>query len=198
MSNLANPSPPPTELRDRLEELVLKDLLGPAGGPEEEVTGNVRDRYLIGMLAPRGQRSQPEPPDDAARSADEAPDDGPMDLLPAQAPTMFPSSFGLTCVIDGGAEAVLVTARWGRYERVHSASQTHAKTGVPLLVWKRVPMGGATQEWPLVAGARDQFAHAGDREVRIKSITRRAGDSWIVTFFLINTQQEPEQNRDAA
>ncbi|HEY1011516.1 MAG TPA: hypothetical protein VGE07_02350, partial [Herpetosiphonaceae bacterium] len=186
------------ELRDALEDLVRKDLLGPAGGPEEEVTGNVRDRYLIGMLAPRGQRSQPEPPDDPARSADEAPEDGPMDLLPSQAPSMFPSSCGLTCTIDGSATAVLVTARWGRYERIHSEHQTKAKTGAPLLVWKRVPMGGQPQEWPLVAGTQERPAHGDDPAVLVKSVTRRAGDSWIVTFFLINQQDEPEQSRDAA
>ena len=69
-------------------------------------------------------------------------------------------------------------------QRVRSDSRTHPKTEAPLLVWKRVPMGGAAQEWPLVAGTEEQRAHPGE-EVWIKSITRRAGDSWIVTFFLI-------------
>lgn len=34
-----NPTPPPTpaDLRDMLTEMVVKDLLGPAGGPEEEL-----------------------------------------------------------------------------------------------------------------------------------------------------------------
>jgi len=42
-----------------LEERVVGDLLGPAGGPDEELTErNVRDRYLVGVLAPR---SQPQP-----------------------------------------------------------------------------------------------------------------------------------------
>ena len=45
--------PSPAALRDELEQLVLQDLLGPAGGPEEELDeGSVRDRYLVGMLAP--------------------------------------------------------------------------------------------------------------------------------------------------
>ena len=29
--------PSPADLRDELEQAVLRDLLGPAGGPEEEV-----------------------------------------------------------------------------------------------------------------------------------------------------------------
>jgi hypothetical protein len=37
-----------------LEDLVVRDLLGPAGGPEEEVIEDrVREHYLVGMLAPR-------------------------------------------------------------------------------------------------------------------------------------------------
>jgi hypothetical protein len=32
---------------------VMDDLLGPADGPEEEINGmSVRDRYLVGKLAP--------------------------------------------------------------------------------------------------------------------------------------------------
>ena len=46
----SNP-PSPSAIRDELERLVLLDLLGPAGGPEEEVEdSSVRDRYLVGAL----------------------------------------------------------------------------------------------------------------------------------------------------
>ena len=47
------PGCPPMQLRAKLEEMVVHDLLGPAGGPKEELSErNVRDRYLIGVLAP--------------------------------------------------------------------------------------------------------------------------------------------------
>src|SRR5262249_22684446 len=53
--------PSPTQLRAMLEEMVLGALLGPAGGPDEELTeGNVHDRYLVGVLAPR-PLAQPAP-----------------------------------------------------------------------------------------------------------------------------------------
>ena len=59
--------PTPSLIRDELEAAVLRDLLGPAGGPEEEVDENsVRDRYLVGMLAPRRQVMAPEEFDDLA------------------------------------------------------------------------------------------------------------------------------------
>ncbi|MHB8836204.1 MAG: hypothetical protein ACYC9Y_10905 [Candidatus Methylomirabilia bacterium] len=40
-------------IREELVRLFCNDLLGPAGGPEEEILENrVRERYLLGMLAP--------------------------------------------------------------------------------------------------------------------------------------------------
>ena len=58
MSDAVLPAvPSPTQLRAMLEEMVLGDLLGPAGGPDEELTErNVHDRYLVGVLAPRRQQ----------------------------------------------------------------------------------------------------------------------------------------------
>ncbi len=43
-----------TAIRDELQELVLKDLLSPAGGLEEELDElYAREHYLVGMLAPQ-------------------------------------------------------------------------------------------------------------------------------------------------
>ena len=40
-------------IRNLMQFAVQDDLLGPAGGPEEEIIGmSVRDRYLVGKLAP--------------------------------------------------------------------------------------------------------------------------------------------------
>src|SRR5213080_2767783 len=42
------------QLRPKLSDMVVNDLLGPASGPDEEITErNVHDRYLVGVLAPR-------------------------------------------------------------------------------------------------------------------------------------------------
>jgi len=41
-------------IRELLQLAVMHDILGPASGPEEEIVGmSVRDRYLVGKLAPR-------------------------------------------------------------------------------------------------------------------------------------------------
>ena len=65
-------APPPGTIRDELERLVLNDLLGPAGGPEEEVDErNITDRYLIGMLAPQRRRTGPDAPEEPERASDQ-------------------------------------------------------------------------------------------------------------------------------
>src|SRR6478672_1872460 len=51
--------PSSLELRDLLEEMAVRELRGPVQGEEEEVPGRIRDRYLVGILAPR-QRSEDE------------------------------------------------------------------------------------------------------------------------------------------
>ncbi len=69
--------PSATALRDELERLVLQDLLGPAAGAEEEVDEtNVRDRYLVGMLAPRDQQMAPEEMDELAIPEEGSMEDG--------------------------------------------------------------------------------------------------------------------------
>ena len=192
--------PSPAALRAELERLVILDLLGPAGGPEEEIAeGGVRDRYLVGMLAPRQQQVAPEEQDDLDPAGEDAPDDGPIDRGATQAPTMFPSSFGLTFTVDGAAQLLQVTASWGRYHRVKSETLTTEKTGAPATVWKREPMGGQPHPIRLRAGPVAAFpADPAQPEVVVRGIVRRSTDSWIVTLFLVNTQVEPEKLRDSA
>ena len=55
--------PPPSslDLRAQLESLARNDLLGPAGAPEEIVDDrSVRGRYVLGLLAPKGQSALPQ------------------------------------------------------------------------------------------------------------------------------------------
>ena len=52
----------PSDFRNELTEMVIRDLLGPAGGPDEELNqyeDHAYQRYLVGMLAPKDERSPP-------------------------------------------------------------------------------------------------------------------------------------------
>ena len=68
--SLSEQLPSPIQLRAELEAMVCRDLLGPAGGPEEELTERVRDRYIVGHFAPRGQSILPDEQDDPAAGGD--------------------------------------------------------------------------------------------------------------------------------
>ncbi|MCD0459558.1 DISARM system helicase DrmA [Roseiconus lacunae] len=52
-NQLKDEVPPPLKLRDMLEDMAIRELVGPAQGAEEEVDERIRDRYLVGILAPR-------------------------------------------------------------------------------------------------------------------------------------------------
>ncbi len=57
--------PSAAAMREELEEMVLRDLLGPAGGPDEELEDDrVQERYLVGMLAPNKLQTMPEEQDE--------------------------------------------------------------------------------------------------------------------------------------
>src|SRR5437899_8306248 len=114
---LALAIPTPTVLRDELEAMVLRDLLGPAGGEDEEVDEDrVRDRYLIGMLAPNELQTVPEEQDELGVAEESALDDGPADVNVSQKATLCPSSMGMSFCVDKGATGLLVTVHWGQYK----------------------------------------------------------------------------------
>lgn len=130
-------APSPSDIREELQAAVMRDLLGPAGGPEEEVDEtSVRERYLVGMLAPRRQVLEPQQFDDLAVGGEGTAEEGTTDIGAPQATTMFPSSFGMTFCVDGAASALLATVRWGQYDRAESAT-LKTEAGNPKQVWKR-------------------------------------------------------------
>jgi hypothetical protein len=185
----------PTQIRDALEEAVIRDLLGPAGGTDEEVEEtSVCDRYLVGLLAPRRQIIEPEQHDDLAVGGNGTPEEGTTDIGAPQARTMFPSSFGLTFCVDGAAKALSVTARWGRYDKVKSET-AETEAGNPKTVWKRRPIEGSfvavLEEGPWKRRPNDEFP-----AVAVQGLVRRQGEDWIVTLFLVNGQEEQKPNRD--
>lgn len=188
-----------TYIRELLQTAVIDDLLGPADGPEEEIIGmSVRDRYLVGKLAPQETRIEEEDqlpstsgggePEEAAREVDASTNQ-----------SLVPSSFGFTFCVDGDTDKVELHASWGRYVRADSERENE-KTGKPFLCWKRVPSGGSST----VSLANKTIApfSIDDKcpEVLVQgtvSAPLTNGDR-LVTLFLINTQKMPDKNQDEA
>src|SRR5437773_12260434 len=116
--------PSPMKIREELEQMVLKDLLGPVGGPEEEIDEqSVRDRYLVGMLAPKRQELSPEEFDELPVGGSGSIEDGSTEYTSPAAKTMFPSSFGMTFCLGLEAKELQLSAHWRHYHRDRSATR---------------------------------------------------------------------------
>jgi hypothetical protein len=205
MTELLKPTLSDMQLRARLEEMVLHDLLGPAGGPEEEIAErNVHDRYLVGILAPHAEgagtaaatkpaaqeagedeeEDVPSIPDELAQAGDDTADDGKTDQDVPVVQAHYPSSVGMTFCVDLSAKAIKVEATWGQYLRVAKEEGSKAR------VWKRKPRGG-NFEIPLKAGTVNP--REPDPEVAgvcVRGVIRKRDRHFIITLFLVNGQEQ--------
>ncbi len=192
--NLAMPST--LDLRAMLEDMVLRDLLGPAGGPEEIVEErNVRGRYIVGLLAPRGQTALPDDDDDDLSEAGLDTEDGKPDSASPKATTILPSSIGMTFTVAGSAQEIQIIACYGRYERV----TLDAGTDKERRAWKRTPVEGVSNPIPLKPGKFKPWpVSVAYPDVYVRGLIRHRSDQWIITLYLINAQAEPKRNKDTA
>jgi hypothetical protein len=193
MSTILQSNPSSMKIREELEQMVLSDLLGPAGGESEEITEqSVRDRYLVGMLAPKRQELLPEEFDELQQGGIGTVEDGAVDYTALPTKTMFPSSFGMTVCVDLDADELQITARWGHYDRARS-EQSGEK-----LVWKRSQKDGTSDPISIKAGKLSWTPDPEFPEVQVVGLVRKRNDHWSITVFLVNGQDEPKKRRDAA
>ncbi|HMR67759.1 MAG TPA: helicase, partial [Anaerolineae bacterium] len=197
---LAQTIPTPLELRAMLEAMVRADLLGPAGGPAEIVDErNVRDRYIVGRLAPRGQRLLPDEQDELALGGAGGDDqDGKAELGLSQTATIYPSSIGLTFSVAGTAEAIQIMARYGQYQRLAAESVPDYKGQSPL-VWQRRPVEATSAPISLKPGDLGPWRpDPNNADVYVRGLCRRRDACWTITLFLVNAQPEPKTRIDEA
>ena len=216
-------------IRELLQLAVMDDLLGPAGGPHERIVDmSVRDRYLVGKLAPRedaqggieglegplAEEDVEEPADPivpgqhepgaefgTATGRVEPESDSSDEIDAASNQSLVPSSFGMTFCVDGDVQRIEIEARWGCYERV--PNEEHELTrpnGQKAKVWQRLPCGGKLVLRLAEGVIPHQAPDANRPAVRIQGSIRakNANGDRLVTLFLINTQEEPDTNRDTA
>ena len=183
-----------------LEEAVIKDLLGPAGGPDEEIAdGTIRDRYLVGMLAPNMRRLRPEEVDRDTAEEPGGSEDGDAEDGAVAQETMLPSSMGLSFCLASRSTHLRVTVRWGQYKRMLSETLT-TDAGKPRLVWKRFQRERTVvldklEEGPfepVPVGAEGQRPD----DVVLRGIGREVKGGFIVGLFIVNRQTEQEKARD--
>lgn len=186
-------NPTPADLRNELTEMVVRDLLGPAGGSDEELNqyeDHAYQRYLIGMLAPKGSEIAGGELDELATGEGNEGEEGvPESGVPAGS-TYFPSSMGLSFVVAMDSLEIVVEAEWGQYLRIKSATQTN-KGGNPANVWKRNPVIAPPLTLALKDGnIRPTLLHEEHPLVQLQGRMRLTADGWVVTMFLVNQQEE--------
>ena len=161
-------------LRNLLRLAVIDDLLGPAGGPHEEIIEmSVRDRYLVGKLAPisnDGSHTTEEPYSiDSAIDEDleiyannehisfdkhsnhvDHEDNEEKEVDSSVSQILVPSAMGITFYVDSKVSSILLSASWGHYERAQSEKAV-GNESKPSRCWKRIPCGGSF-ELPLAEG----------------------------------------------
>lgn len=219
-------------VRELLQLAVKDDLLGPANGPYEQILDmSVRDRYLVGRLAPLdakekggefgidGSGDEDEEPEDlivkaqaskATPTSNIKPEpDASEEIDAASNQSLIPSSMGFTFCVSGEEKSIQLQASWGRYERfyehemykTHTDPETGEETkGAKVKVWQRIPCGG-TFNLLLETGAIKPISI--DKEnpaVVIQGTIRKPNENGdrLITIFLVNTQTEPDTNRDMA
>ena len=193
-------TPTPADLRDELTEMVVRDLLGPAGGPEEELDQNedhAYSRYLIGMLAPKGQEVPGDELDELATGDGEASEEGEPDTGVPAGNTYFPSSMGLSFVVALEVEVLVVEAEWGQYRRQPSLTQTR-RDGQPANALRRFPVLPPPRRIRLSEGLLEAKAlHPDHPQVLLQGSIRATPVGWVVTLFMVNQQEETRRRGEA-
>ena len=202
------------ELRDEVEALIRDDLIGPVGGPTEELFDPPVDRYLLGMLAPRygsapaaggGWQASTEDDEDEDASTlaaerlpeDELAEGGTADALreegtpedrPPAAEQLVPSAFGLTFALADDCDRLLVAAEWGSYEK-HTSAEKLGRDDRPARVWRRRPCGGERTISVPASGPLERFVPDPElAEVVVRGLVRRRNGHRLISLFLVNEQ----------
>jgi hypothetical protein len=194
------------QVRDELQDLVERDLLGPWGGEEETFPKRAmgpRERYLVGMLGPKHQRrstlDDADIPSDAefgvrGERAGEGSADLPEVLSPQSLGKLWASSMGLSFCVGPDTDAVLVTAEWGHYAK--REVEIDGATGT---VWARETVrlerevrldGDPDAKLPLTASDLSVPC------VYLSVMVRPYGRTRTVELTLVNGQEEQRINGD--
>jgi len=199
------------QVRDELVELIERDLLGPWDGEVEVLpprSAGPGERYLVGRLGPR---HDPQSGTDVAGGAvdteiaaggDGADGELPELLTMQNAGRMWASSMGLSCVVASGVDTLTVTASWGHYSKAEvlddAGNLRRSWSRETARYPKHVRFGdGPSQRIPLtMPDARLSGVYLAV-DVRPRANGSDAG-AHVVELGLVNAQDEPPVNKDAA
>ncbi|MEV4197561.1 DISARM system helicase DrmA [Micromonospora globbae] len=148
--------------RENLVDILERELLGPANGPDEVLDASPDVVYLVGRIAPVRLKAEDDDPKDAetdeavtdvgdaldAREGRGVPvtaveesgagaDEDAVEDEPQKRGLMIPASMGLRCQLPTDVAEFTVTASWGVYEPVKDKGEDGKQT---LRRYKRTPV----------------------------------------------------------
>jgi len=197
------------EVRDKFQEMVGRDLLGPWDGETEQFKPRAmgpRERYLVGMLGPKHvPKSSVDEADTASDTESsvhgdtkgEGGGDLPEVLTPQNLGRIWASSMGLSFAVDADIDALAVTVEWGQYTK----QETEDEDGKKRSVWGRESIvftpgirldSEPSRRIPLTAPDKDSPG------VQLAVAVRPRAKRRVVELTLINGQNELPTNGDAA
>ncbi|MCW2944429.1 MAG: helicase domain protein, partial [Actinoallomurus sp.] len=186
------------QVRDELEKLVQRDLLGPWDGPLEQFPPKrmgPRERYLVGMLGPKHDATSTVddagdvPDTETGVGGDASEVELPEIISPQALGRIWASSMGLSFCVPADVDVVNVKAEWGRYDE----SEQETDDGKKARVWSREPVE-YRKEVRLDAEPSYKIALTGEHEdapgVLLAVTVRPRDGKRVVEIALINGQRE--------
>ena len=218
-SSILPPKLSALNLRDELEAMVLKELLGP-GSPEEEIIESPGTRYFVGVLAPRKRARAGAEPSTDCRSATAAPrrrrrrirrnsgrrrtgprrqgyDPGRHNRSSPGA-GQSPDSVVIRhdILAQPGSQGIGIVSGLGSIRQgcqpIPGQRKNRQSTSSVETPSTRRQASAETERRPHSADCgRSQLPRSG-----LQGLVRKRKDHWCVTLFLVNEQQEPERLKD--
>ncbi|WP_160049929.1 DISARM system helicase DrmA [Nocardiopsis sp. FR4] len=205
--------------RENLADILERELLGPAGGPEELLEGPPDVAYLVGRIAPSKLAVSDDDPQDAdandaatdvgdaiaasksrgvpvtavEESGKGAGDDAEAEDQPQQRGLMIPASMGLRYQIPYDLESFTVTASWGLYEPVKMESAD--VDGPRGRRYKRTPVDIATKVSvaELKAGTTTELPLKDKVVLRVDRHDDESRGCLIIEVALCNDRETPRK-----
>lgn len=184
------------DARADIADALRAELLGPAGGVDEELASRERPtlRYLVGRLAPSGTAVAAE---EDEGNADAGADDDSADAGYSSpiSMAMNPSSIGISFLTEPGVDRLEVTLSWGRYEAVEREEEGRDGETGKQKVYRRYQQQHVIP-FDLVPSASPVTLQPGVRAEFL--VRRRSNDRTFASVFLVNRiePQTPERPED--
>ena len=204
----------PQEVRARLVDALKLDLVGPWTSHEyadEKLPGWVRPSnwYLTGFLIPIGTPPEKSGDIDEDEDMEEIPEKAGLaeessEERKAAKKGYFPSSMGLSFLVQKETRSVEVLVRWGDYEK----SETPDQEGKPVSIWQRkareekigFPLNGENR--PVVRnipGSDGLQLHALERPINATELKNQIPPGTrSVSIFLVNSRKPNADEPDFA